>query len=78
MPAEVKDKDGVPIHVGDTVSNRARGGKQVGKVSAIVTTEEEAAEREVGHPPKVLFGDQHGHHVAHYPPTVIHGDNPFK
>jgi hypothetical protein len=56
----VKDKDGKPIHVGDIVSGKIRGGKHVGVVEAVVTNEKEAAEKGVKHPPKVLIKDQHG------------------
>lgn len=59
MP-EVKDKEGKPIHVGDIVSGKIRGGKHVGEVEAIVTNEKEAAEKGVKNPPKVLIVDQHG------------------
>ncbi|KXN82771.1 hypothetical protein AN958_02210, partial [Leucoagaricus sp. SymC.cos] len=46
---------GVPIHVGDTVS---RAGRHFGNVVDIVVTEEEAKEKNVAHPPKVLFYNQ--------------------
>ncbi len=54
MPAsDIKDKDGEPIHEGDMVWSPARGGRHEGKVEKIVTTEEEAKEEGVKHPPKV-------------------------
>src|ERR1700694_869095 len=59
MP-EVKDKDGKVIHEGDTVSGKARGGKQAGTVEAVVITAEEAKAHHVKHPPKVIIKDQHG------------------
>lgn len=52
MP-EVKDKNGEPIHVGDHVFARARGGSHEGDVEKIVTTKEEAEREGVKHPPKV-------------------------
>lgn len=57
---EIVDKNGEKINVGDTVSNRARGGRQYGEVEKIVRTAEEAEEEGVKNPPKVLFTDQHG------------------
>ncbi|EAU82122.1 hypothetical protein CC1G_09581 [Coprinopsis cinerea okayama7 len=73
---QVVDKEGMPIHVGDEVSCRARGGKHVGKVEKIVYTKEEAEEEGVKNPPKVIYTDQHGHRVNHNPGTLVHGD-PF-
>lgn len=60
MSSEITDKQGEPVEVGDIVSTKARGGKRVGEVLDIVYTEEEAKERGVKNPPKVLFQDQHG------------------
>ena len=54
MP-ELKDKNGEPIHVGDHVYARSRGGRHEGEVDKIVTTEEEAKEEGVKHPPKVRY-----------------------
>jgi len=59
MP-EVKDKKGKPIHEGETVSGKIRGGKHAGEVEAVVTSSKEAAEKGVKNPPKVLIEDQHG------------------
>ncbi|KAK4466066.1 hypothetical protein QBC42DRAFT_282733 [Cladorrhinum samala] len=73
MP-ELKDKNGEPIHVGDHVYARSRGGRHEGEVDKIVTTEEEAKEEGVKHPPKVLYTDQHGHHVSHNPEVIEHGE----
>ncbi|MCJ1285137.1 hypothetical protein MMC26_004475 [Xylographa opegraphella] len=70
--AEVTDKNNEPIHVGDGVWTKIRGGKHEGVAERIVTTEEEAREEKVKNPPKVLFEDQHGHHVAHNPETLQH------
>jgi hypothetical protein len=56
----VKDKDGKPIHKGDIMSGKIRGGKHVGEVLAVVTNEKEAAQEGVKNPPKVLIKDQHG------------------
>jgi hypothetical protein len=56
----LRDKDGVPIRVGEMVSSRHRTGRQFGNVVDIVITEEEAKERNVAHPPKVLFYTQTG------------------
>ncbi|KAF8638974.1 hypothetical protein AX17_001806 [Amanita inopinata Kibby_2008] len=75
--SEVHDRHGRPIHIGDIVSSRARGGKQCGKVTNIVLTEEEAQEKGVKHPPKVIFVDQHGHSITHNPGVLVHGENPF-
>ena len=61
MPSsQVKDKHGEPIHVGDTVASKARGGRQYGEVTDIVTKKEEAEDVGAKNPPKVLYGDQHG------------------
>lgn len=62
MPSnkDIVDKNGQETHVGDMVSNRARGGRQYGEVERIVKTAEEAEEEGVKNPPKVLFIDQHG------------------
>ncbi|KXX74793.1 hypothetical protein MMYC01_203295 [Madurella mycetomatis] len=73
MP-ELKDKNGEPINEGDHVFARSRGGRHEGEVEKIVTTEEDAKEEGVKHPPKVLFTDQHGHHVQHNPGTLQHGE----
>jgi hypothetical protein len=53
MSDRVKDKDGEPIEVGDTVWTKFRGGKREGEVDKIVTTKEEAQEESVKNPPKV-------------------------
>jgi sporulation protein YlmC with PRC-barrel domain len=61
--SQVTDKNDEPIHVGDVVSAKARGGKHVGEVTDIVMTTEEAGRIEgisVKNPPKVIFKDQHG------------------
>jgi len=66
MPAktsQVTDKNDEPIHVGDIVSTKARGGKRAGEVTDIVMTAEEAEKIKnisVKNPPKVVFKDQHG------------------
>ncbi|KAK4184297.1 hypothetical protein QBC35DRAFT_417286 [Podospora australis] len=71
MPSnELKDKNGEPIHEGDHVFARSRGGRHEGEVEKVVTAEEEG----VKHPPKVLFTDQHGHHVQHNPEALQHGE----
>ena len=89
MP-EVKDKDGKLIHVGDTVSGKVRGGKHAGEVEVVVTSQKEAAEKGVKHPPKVLIEDQHGavsplniacsndtgHHVSRNPESLVRGTDP--
>jgi len=62
MMPEVKDKEGKPIHVGETVSGKVRGGKHAGEVEAVVTSQKEAAEKGVKNPPKVLIEDQHGNY----------------
>ncbi|KAI4524769.1 hypothetical protein K525DRAFT_291590 [Schizophyllum commune Loenen D] len=76
--SQVNDKHGEPIHVGDTVASKARGGRQYGEVTDIVTTKEEAEEVGAKNPPKVLYEDQHGHQVSHNPGTLVHGDDPAK
>ena len=61
--SQVRDKNNEPIHVGDLVSARARGGKHTGEVREIIMTKEQADEVkdiDVKHPPKVIFEDQHG------------------
>lgn len=60
MTSQVKDKDGKAIKEGETVSGKIRGGKHVGEVDQVVVSKEEAAEKGVKNPPKVLFTDQHG------------------
>lgn len=50
---ELKDENGEPIHEGDHVFARSRGGRHEGDVEKVVTTEEEAKEEGVKHPPKV-------------------------
>ncbi|KAL1841236.1 hypothetical protein VTJ49DRAFT_7304 [Mycothermus thermophilus] len=74
MSGQLKDKNGEPINVGDHVFSRARGGAHEGDVEKIVTTKEEAEKEGVKHPPKVLFTDQHGHHVQHNPGALQHGE----
>ncbi|KAK4119110.1 hypothetical protein N657DRAFT_605056 [Parathielavia appendiculata] len=74
MPAEVKDKNGEPIKEGDHVFARSRGGRHEGEVEKVVTSKEESEKEGVKHPPKVLFTDQHGHHVQHNPGTLQHGE----
>ncbi|KAK4235817.1 hypothetical protein C8A03DRAFT_36328 [Achaetomium macrosporum] len=74
MSSEIKDKSGEPIHEGDHVFARARGGRHEGDVEKIVTSKEEAQKEGVKHPPKVLFTDQHGHNVQHNPGTLQHGE----
>ncbi|KAI5888204.1 uncharacterized protein SCHCODRAFT_02512770 [Schizophyllum commune H4-8] len=76
--SHVKDKHSEPIRVGDTVASKARGGRQYGEVTDIVTTKEEAEEAGAKNPPKVLYEDQHGHLVSHNPGTVVHGEDPTK
>ncbi|UKZ63733.1 uncharacterized protein TrAtP1_004957 [Trichoderma atroviride] len=53
MASKVQDKDGKPIEEGDYVWTPIRGGKREGEVEQVVTTEEEAKEANVKHPPKV-------------------------
>ncbi|KAH8422404.1 DUF2945 domain-containing protein [Aspergillus melleus] len=67
---DIKDKHGEAIHPGDHVFTKIRGGKHEGEVEKIVTSEEEAEEEGVKHPPKVLFHDQRGKRVAHNPGTL--------
>jgi len=69
-PAEVHDKDGKPINVGDTVYTPFRGGKHEGEVSDIITNKEEADSTGVKNPPKVLFTDQNNKEVSHNPTTL--------
>ncbi|KAL1741734.1 hypothetical protein HDZ31DRAFT_66649 [Schizophyllum fasciatum] len=79
MPSsQVQDKHGEPIRVGDTVASKARGGRQFGEVTDVVTTKEEADEVGAKNPPKVLYEDQHGHQVSHNPGTLVHGEDPSK
>ncbi|MCJ1378794.1 hypothetical protein MMC17_001893 [Xylographa soralifera] len=70
--SEVTDKNDQPIHEGDGVWTKIRGGKREGAAEKIIMTEEEAQKENVKNPPKVLFEDQHGHHVAHNPETLQH------
>jgi hypothetical protein len=50
---DIVDKEGQPIHEGDTVWTPVRGGKHEGTVDKIVMTEAEAKKEGVKHPPKV-------------------------
>ncbi|KFY09974.1 hypothetical protein V491_07859 [Pseudogymnoascus sp. VKM F-3775] len=70
MSGKLEDKTGNPIEEGDTVFTKFRGGKREGEVNKIVLNEEAAKKEQVKNPPKVLFEDQHGHHVAHNPETL--------
>ncbi|KAH8903912.1 hypothetical protein BR93DRAFT_918006 [Coniochaeta sp. PMI_546] len=72
MPNDIKDKNGVPIKEGEEVFTKIRGGTHTGIVEKIVTTKEEAEKEGVKNPPKVLYTDQHGHHVSHNPGTLQH------
>ncbi|KIL64075.1 hypothetical protein M378DRAFT_78807 [Amanita muscaria Koide BX008] len=74
MPSnsKVHDKFGKLIRVGDVVSCRARGGKQFGEVTDIVDRQE-AEEKGVAHPPKVIYVR---HTVSHNPKTLVHGEDP--
>jgi hypothetical protein len=60
----VYDKEGVEIHLGDTVSTKFRGGRHSGRVLDIVHAPQEKEVKghsvSVKHPPKVLFIDQNG------------------
>jgi len=76
---DIKDKEGKPIHAGDTVYTRIRGGGREGKVEAVydksgnvVEGSDEEVHIDVKHPPKVVFTDQHGHQVSHNPGTLTH------
>ncbi|KAA1467237.1 hypothetical protein DENSPDRAFT_832234 [Dentipellis sp. KUC8613] len=76
---EVFAKDGQPIHEGQKVWSRARGGRQEGVVEKIFLTEEDIAKAgdlgvSVKHPPKVIYTDQHGHKVSHNPTTLTHSE----
>ncbi|CAI7678457.1 unnamed protein product [Penicillium pancosmium] len=51
--SDIDDKHGNPIHQGDYVFTRIRGGSHEGKVEEVITDEERAAEKSVKHPPKV-------------------------
>ncbi|MCJ1393801.1 hypothetical protein MMC18_006677 [Xylographa bjoerkii] len=52
----VTDKNDQPIHEGDEVWTKIRGGKREGRAEKIVTTEEEAQKEWVKNPPKVSWG----------------------
>ncbi|KAJ4291282.1 hypothetical protein N0V88_006284 [Collariella sp. IMI 366227] len=62
MPSHVKDKQGEPIHKGDHVFVRSRGGRHESEVDKIVTKKEDAEKEDVKHPPK------------HNPGTAQHGE----
>jgi len=77
--SQFKDKQGEPIHVGDTVYTKFRGGHREGKVEALYDKSGEVVEGSdddvritVQNPPKVVFTDQHGHQVSHNPGTLTH------
>jgi len=72
MAPDLKDKNSVPIHVGDQVFTPIRGGKHQGEVEDIVRTEQDAKITGTKNPPKVRFTDQHGHNVAHNAGTLRH------
>lgn len=72
MPNEIKDKNGQPIKEGEEVFTKIRGGTHTGTVEKVVTSQEEAEKEGVKNPPKVLYTDQHGHHVNHNPGTLQH------
>jgi len=81
MSEKITDKTGKPIHVGDTVVTKIRGGKRVGEVESIinskgVTEGTEDVNVAVKNPPKVVYTDQHGHQVSHNPGTLNHGKEP--
>jgi len=76
---EIKHKQGNPIHAGDTVYTRIRGGGREGEVEAIydksgevVKDSREGVRINVQNPPKIVFTDQHGHQVSHNPGTLTH------
>lgn len=56
----VYDKLGKAINVGDLVSTKYRGGMHAGTVCDIAYNEQQAEEKGVQHPPKVIYVDQHG------------------
>ncbi|KAF4633172.1 hypothetical protein G7Y89_g4950 [Cudoniella acicularis] len=78
MSGKVEDKRGNTISEGNRVFTKTRGGKREGEVEEIVMTTEEADEKNVKNPPKVLFHDQHGHKVAHNPETLENLDTKKK
>jgi len=65
MP-QVTDKEGKPIHEGDTVAGKRRGGKQTGEVEAVASTKQEAQKKGLQGAPKVLIEDQHGTYTPQY------------
>ncbi|EPQ53921.1 hypothetical protein GLOTRDRAFT_116658 [Gloeophyllum trabeum ATCC 11539] len=72
---EVKDKNGEPIHEGDKVGTKFRGGRREGLVEKIVTSDSQDTSDlpiDVQNAPKVVFKDQHGHTVSHNPGTLTH------
>jgi hypothetical protein len=76
---DIKDKEGEPIHVGDTVYTRIRGGGREGQVEVIYDKSgkvvegcDEGVRINVKNPPKVIFTDQHGRQVSHNPGTLMH------
>jgi len=62
----VQDKTGKPIHEGEIVSGKIRGGRHVGEVQEI--------KEGVKNGPKVVIKDQHGHIVNRNPASLEHGD----
>ncbi|KAJ3560783.1 hypothetical protein NP233_g10607 [Leucocoprinus birnbaumii] len=74
----LRDKDGIPIQIGEMVSSRQRAGRHYGNVTDIVITEEDAKKKGVAHPPKVLFKTQTGKLVQHNPSVLVHGENPWE
>ncbi|KAH9948585.1 hypothetical protein B0H21DRAFT_733160 [Amylocystis lapponica] len=77
MTKGVESKQGEPIHVGDKVVTRVRGGKHEGVVNTVLETEQDIQSSDdlgvaVKNPPKVVFTDQHGHRVSHNPGTLSH------
>ena len=52
----ITDKNNQPIHEGDTLWTKLRGGKREGTADTIVTTKDEARQENVKNPPKVSSG----------------------
>ncbi|GJJ08528.1 hypothetical protein Clacol_002746 [Clathrus columnatus] len=80
---EIQGKDGLPIHIGETVMTPYRGGKLQGEVEAIFTDNTTTpAEKEPGHdvhvavvnPPKIVFTTQKNKQVYHNPSALSHVD----
>lgn len=77
MASEIRDKDGVPIHVGDQVRTKTRRGQVYAVFTDSASTPVEKADdleitAPIKHTPKVVLLDKNGRQVAHNPSVLRH------